>query len=534
MIPASQPTTLVPPACGAWQLAKADSLRRITMAVLVFGLAWRVLRYLLQFPIWGDEAMLALNFLHLDYAGLTQRLEHGQIAPILFLWGELTACQWLGPTELSLRLVPLVAGSVGLVLYWRLTRLLAGPLASGLALAFLALATAPVGMCALIKPYSGDLLWSMALLLPAAQWLKNPGATWRLALLVCLTPVALLGSYPAVFVAGGISVALAWPVYGRASRAAWLLYVAFNLAILGGFGASYWIGTQHLGTQVGHSNTAAGMEDYWSDGFPPAPVGRCIVWFVLTSTGQMAAYPIGASNGGSTLTVLLCLVGAWQYAKARQWKWLVLFAAPFGLWLLAAALHRYPYGAAFRLSQHVAPIICLLAGLGTAALIDRPGWSEVRRWRWACVAFGLLGLVGVGGLVRDVAQPYHDRGAPWARDVMADVRARVPASDPIVLCSSGESLGCLLWWYWALEGDRVHWNGQLAESRNLDARQHLWAFSYGEAAARDAECLQARLQQRDPGWRLAERIPYAFVPRSRNEDAERCELFHFVRDQAAP
>ena len=34
----------------------------------------RTVRYLLQFPIWGDEAMLGHNFLELDYASLLRKL----------------------------------------------------------------------------------------------------------------------------------------------------------------------------------------------------------------------------------------------------------------------------------------------------------------------------------------------------------------------------------------------------------------------------------------------------------------------------
>ena len=196
----------VPENLGAWQLQNLARFRKLALAMLAIGLFWRCTRYLMAFPIWGDEALLALNFLHLDYRGLTQRLENCQIAPLLFLWGELTACHWLGTTELALRLLPFLAGLGGLVLFYRLAREMLGPLASGLAVGFLAVATWPVSMGTFIKPYSLDLLLSVALLLPAVQWLKNREQTWRLALLTCLAPVALLGSYPAVFIAGAVSL----------------------------------------------------------------------------------------------------------------------------------------------------------------------------------------------------------------------------------------------------------------------------------------------------------------------------------------
>src|SRR5947209_873733 len=55
---------------------------------LVLGLLWRVLRYLLQFPIWGDEAFILVDVAERDYAGLTQTMSFNQVAPLLFLWCE--------------------------------------------------------------------------------------------------------------------------------------------------------------------------------------------------------------------------------------------------------------------------------------------------------------------------------------------------------------------------------------------------------------------------------------------------------------
>src|SRR5262249_27922331 len=74
-------------------------LTRMALALLALGALWRTVRYLLQFPIWGDEALLAMNFAWLDYGQLTTRLENCQIAPLLFLWGERAAYCWLGPGE---------------------------------------------------------------------------------------------------------------------------------------------------------------------------------------------------------------------------------------------------------------------------------------------------------------------------------------------------------------------------------------------------------------------------------------------------
>ena len=134
------------------------AITRCTILLLIVGLAARLLRYALDFPIWGDEAMLAVNFAWLDYRQLTQGLHLTQVAPLLFVWGERTAYLWLGPDEYSLRLLPLLAGVGSLLLYWHLTRVLLPPLARLFAVGFMAAALWPVGMCNPLTPYSFALL----------------------------------------------------------------------------------------------------------------------------------------------------------------------------------------------------------------------------------------------------------------------------------------------------------------------------------------------------------------------------------------
>ena len=43
---------------------------RVGLALLILGVACRLLVYFLSFPIWRDEAALALNFVRRDFRGL--------------------------------------------------------------------------------------------------------------------------------------------------------------------------------------------------------------------------------------------------------------------------------------------------------------------------------------------------------------------------------------------------------------------------------------------------------------------------------
>ncbi len=452
-------------------------LRRLTLVLLIVGLAWRVTRYLLHFPIWGDEAMLCLNFLERDYLGLARGLSQCQIAPLLFLWGELTVLRLLGDSELALRLLPFLAGTGALVLFWRLARKTLSPLAATLAVGFLAVAIWPVSMCTFAKPYAFDLFMAVLLLLPAVSWLLEPGRLRWLVLLTLATPLALFGSYPAAFVGGGASLALvpsAWR-HGWKSRLFWGL---FNVALVAAFLGNYWIaGRGQLNTSTTGISTEQGMQRYWADGFPPSSFPAAVQWLLLAHVGQMMAYPIGAADGGSVLTTLLCLIGAWRFWTLRRRALLVLGIAPFALGLVASCLHRYPYGASCRLSQYLAPAVCLAAGTGASVLIERQRRPQARR-RWLVAACSFFAVLGIGGAVRDACKPYREAEANWIRDVMRDFRAEARSGAPIVVFNNPDEVDPVFRWYLELYGDRVSWGGRMSWDRAA-AKGEVFCLHYG-------------------------------------------------------
>jgi hypothetical protein len=435
-------------------------LHRLTLALLTLGVLWRLVRYLLRFPIWDDEAFICLNFLELDYLGLTRELHNCQVAPLLFLWGELTSLRLFGASELSMRLLPFLAGMASLFLFWRLARATLPPLARTLAVSFLAVAIWPVSMGAFTKPYSLDLFMSLLLLLLAVRWLQQPQQLRWLVLLSLATPLALFSSYPVVFVAGTISLALVAAAWRQGWKAR-ILWSVYNTVLLAAFLSHYFIvGQSQLHSPDKEATTQQGMQAFWAEGFPPSQPLALVKWLVLAHTGQMMAFPIGAQDGGSALTTILCLVGAWHFWTSGRRALLVLCLAPFGLGLLAAGLHRYPYGASCRLCQHLAPAICLSAGMGAAVLLERLRSAKLRR-RWILGVCTLLLLVGICGLVRDIVHPYRTLEALWTRQVMQAVATEARSGALVVVLNKPEEMDSLFRWYLEQFGDRVSWGGQI-------------------------------------------------------------------------
>ena len=90
---------------------------RATWAFVGLGVLLRIARYAMNYPLWWDEAFVAVNFIRRGYIDLLRPLDYGQVCPILFLWCELTAVKLLGFSEWSLRLLPLVSSVASLVLF---------------------------------------------------------------------------------------------------------------------------------------------------------------------------------------------------------------------------------------------------------------------------------------------------------------------------------------------------------------------------------------------------------------------------------
>ena len=66
--------------------SRAGWLACATWAFVGLGVLLRLTRYLMDYPLWWDEAFVAVNFIRRDYLDLLRPLDYGQVCPILFLW----------------------------------------------------------------------------------------------------------------------------------------------------------------------------------------------------------------------------------------------------------------------------------------------------------------------------------------------------------------------------------------------------------------------------------------------------------------
>ncbi len=437
---------------GEERLLSAQAQRRWLLALMVVGVVLRLTRYLLRFPLWEDEAMLSANLLDRGYGGLLQPLHYCQVAPTLFLWGQLTLVKLLGFNEYTLRLIPFVCGLGSLLLF----RHVAGRMLQGTALVLsvglFAVAYPMTRYAAEAKPYGCDLLLALAMLALTIEWLRQPHQTRWLWYLAGLVGPAVGYSFPAIFMAGGVSLVIAWVMIANTHRPhplslsgvpaqrvrargalAWIVY---NVILVASF-AAVLIVSKHA---VGETNQQTMEETHWANTFPP--VGQPLklpLWLLETHAGAMLGYPVGGPNWGSSFSLLCVIAGVAALVRRRQWLLLGLLLAPLGLNFVAAVLHRFPYGGHARMTLFLAPAFCTLIAVGLTvglawleghrrrvpSLVVPHGTMSAtavrltsRAWKWngCTIVLALLALLGAGSWLRDVTQPYKSGTTLRARE----------------------------------------------------------------------------------------------------------------------
>ncbi|MGA2031561.1 MAG: glycosyltransferase family 39 protein [Thermoguttaceae bacterium] len=399
-----QPAAPLDPFPAASEALGSLRLRRILWALVALGIVVRLIRFLLRFPLWPDEAFLAHSYLDRGYLALLEPLDFRQVGPLLYLWIQLTFIKLLGFSEFSLRLYVLLCGIGSLFLFRHLASRLLGGTALLLAVGAFAVAYPLIRYSAEAKPYGSDMFASLALLTLFVEWCRAPqDRRWAWALAAAL-PVAVALSFPAVFVGGGIVLAMGLVLLGRGTWRAWLRWATCGLTLCGGFAALFAFSAAN---QMSSAGTA--MRACWSDTFPPLrSPGRLAAFLLESHTSEALSYPVGGAHGASTLTFLCSAAAVWVLLRGRRFALLTACLCPLALNFIAAAMHCYPYAGHVRFALYLAPIVCLLTGLGGAALLSL---LRGRRWPAAApvvVTAAVLAVIGVAASTRDFFKPYKE------------------------------------------------------------------------------------------------------------------------------
>lgn len=369
------------------QLRSADWVRIGTLAVVSTAILLRLWHFATARSLWTDEAMIAVNIVHLPTSALLGPLYFNQLAPVGWLLLE-KASLLLSPNfDYSLRLVALAGGVASVLLFWRFMKSIADPWETLAGSMLFGLSSMLIQYSAMVKPYILDALFAIALLWLAVALIRRPekrlGLTACFALtgLACIPlafggTIAMAGTGIVLFTAAIVQRDWRWVGALAATGLAWLAVFAELYLLFYG---------QHDATIGNMTNR------FWVGAFAPLPTSfEAIRWYPVSIASALSF--LLAGMGGIIVTALF-LLGC--YCIGRRDKWLLaLLLSSFPLALLASATRAYPFESRFLL--FVAPPLSMVVAAALAAI--------ARSFRTPVLgAVALLVLVGAKPLLLTAA-----------------------------------------------------------------------------------------------------------------------------------
>jgi len=317
---------------------------------------------------------------------------------------EKAALLTFGPSEVSLRLVPLAAGVLSLPLFYLLARRLLAPWTAVLALGLLAILDPVVRYSAEVKPYSVDVLAAVALLLALTEAERRQ---WRTPIAWAfggLGAVLVWTSFPATFVVGGIAAALLLRAGLRRRLPDAVRYLPALVPWVASFGVFYVVSLRAAG-----ANPV--LAAFWGGSFMPfPPTSFAAVDWLVTHLTDVFENPLGFApySGAAVLFVL----GGLSLARSAG-----LMAGSIGCLvaatLAASAIGKYPFRD--RLLLFLVPGFLLLIAEGVA-------WCA--RWMKGSAAW-VSALLTVLLLFEPLHTAYLSVADPLNRDDLRPVMEQV-------------------------------------------------------------------------------------------------------------
>jgi hypothetical protein len=409
----------------------------VVLAVMA-GAVCRAAQYAADRSFWVDEAALLLNVRSHSFGQLFGHLDYEQAAPPLFMATERGLMLMLGPSEFSLRLLPLVCGIAGLVVFALVARRVLESPWDAVAVALFAFSDRFIWHGTEVKQYGVDLFVATVLTWLAIGSREGMSATWRLVVTGCVAAAAVWFSYPVMFVFAAASLAMM--PRGKEKGCAvgpWL--------IVNGVAASSFL---ILIRTVIRAQQTGGLTAYWAVEFLDWHRPWAWPWWVVRRLHSMCNYEVPGAGPVLLIAMAAGIVRMW---RERKFERLVILAGPMGFVIIAAAAHRYPFDGA-RLTTFLCGSMLILASLGmwwgfdAARSVGSKGGGAV--WKW-------VGLVPAGYvlIVASVSAAWHlvlPRNRGHLRPVLEHVREAARPGDRIYVLNDRRAF----MWYWPeAEGD---------------------------------------------------------------------------------
>jgi hypothetical protein len=348
------------PAIPINHLKSFFSWERATVLLLILlGALMRLRQYLTGRSLWADEAMLALNVVNRNFAGIFQPLDYDQGSPIGFLLVEKLVNSILGKSEFALRLFPLLVGLISLWLFYLLLKRITSGAGLLTALALFAFNPRLIYYSSEVKQYILDVVVTINVLLIAAPVFSPSPRKKDFAWLAIAGLIALWFSHPATFVLAGIGLALVIITLRRRDFSNLRFVIGTGLLWVLEIGFLYLLILKNLSQN-------AYMREYWHGAFLPMPPWSDPGWFVKAiheNIGIQFGIPYAVY-----FVFLIMLIG-WIVLFVQNQSYAIAFACILIVTLTASALGLYPVFE--RMILFLIPIGLLLIGEAVAAFSQR-------------------------------------------------------------------------------------------------------------------------------------------------------------------
>lgn len=327
----------------------------IALAVLFLGALLRFVVYFQNRSLIIDEANLARNIVEKDPSAFFQSLDYQQYCPPIFLLFSKLNIGLFGVNEYALKILPLAAGNLLLVLFGILVRrLIKEPLIQIYLFCLLSFSTLALRYSTELKQYSSDAAITLGLLFLAFQykekkWTLKIGALWALG--GCL---ALWTSMPSIFVLAAIGCSFLYQAWNRDKKIP-LMLVAVGVCWVACFGL-YFL------TILYQDSTSDALQDYHHNfffnflptNFQELSLDFNLILGLMTSVADPTAV-------GLIFSLLLLGIGMVVLIKKDKFTALLLML-PILFALIAS--HLTLYSLIPRLSLFIIPLFMLLVGVG--------------------------------------------------------------------------------------------------------------------------------------------------------------------------
>lgn len=308
------------------------------------GIILRISQYLSNKSLWRDESRLVLNIIERSFFDLSLPLSYEQVAPFGFLYIEKFASIFLGISEYSFRLFPLLCGIASIFLFLKIVNKIFNPFLSFIATLLFAILPTFVFYSSEVKPYSSDIFITLFLLSTTLDIdLINP--KFRTLLLLFLEGVILVWfSYPAIFALTSVGIYLFLFLKPNKEKFSTLplIFIGWLVNIFSFYYLSRCVLENSISVQRFWEST--NIIEFFT-------FSKIFIWFfrIFTDLFNFISF--------DQKVLVLVVVGIVSLYKRRDAKTCTLFSLPLFLLLVGFILKLYPPGN--RLLLFIVPLLII-------------------------------------------------------------------------------------------------------------------------------------------------------------------------------